>query len=274
MIKNSIKQLWASGKPVINGWLSIGNSFSAEIMAAQDYDSLTIDLQHGALDYTAALPMLQAMRASGKALMIRVPWNDPAMIMKALDAGAYGIICPMINNRAEAETLVAAVRYPPQGQRSFGPTRVSFAAGADYAREANQEMLAIAMIETTEALENIESIVSTPGLDAIYIGPADLSLSLMQGRLAPGFDREEADMITAIQSILATAKQAGIRAGLHCGSSEYAVQAIEWGFDLTTISGDSRLLAAASASSIKQARELLRAKEQTFSADGPSTNAN
>lgn len=267
MIKNTIKQLWSANRPVLNGWLSIGNSFSAEIMAAQDYDSLTIDMQHGALDYTAVLPMMQAMRASGKTLLVRVPWNDPGTIMKALDAGAYGIICPMINNRTEAEALVAAVRYPPLGQRSFGPTRVSFAAGANYASEANQEMLAIAMIETKQAVANLESIVTTPGLDAIYIGPADLTLSLTDGKLAPGFDREEADMIATIQRILATAKQAGIRAGLHCGTAEYAARAIEWGFDLTTISGDSRLLAAASASSLKQARELLRSREQNFSAD-------
>ena len=257
MIKNGVKKLWAEGAPAINGWLSIGDTFTAEIMAAQGYDCITIDMQHGALDYSAALPMMQAMRASGKTLMARVPWNDPAMIMKALDAGAYGIICPMINNRKEAETFVSSMRYPPHGTRSFGPTRVNFAAGAGYAEEANSEMLAIAMIETAEAVENLEEIVSTPGLDAIYIGPADLTLGFMNGELPPGFDREEPVMIEVIKRILAAAKAANIRACLHCGTPEYAAKAIEWGFNLTTISGDSRLLAAASAASVKHIRALL-----------------
>ncbi len=257
MIKNGVKQLWANGRPAINGWLSIGNPFTAEIMAAQDYDSVTIDMQHGALDYSAALPMLQAMRASGKTLMARVPWNDPAIIMKAMDAGAYGIICPMINTRAETEAFVSSMRYPPLGSRSFGPTRANFAAGPGYAEGANDEMLAIAMIETAQAVANLEEIVTTPGLDAVYIGPADLTLGVMNGALPPGFDREEPEMIEVIQRILSAAKDAGIRACLHCGTAQYAARAIGWGFDLTTISGDSRLLAAASAASVGQVRSLL-----------------
>ena len=257
MIKNSVKALWENGSPAINGWLSIGNSFTAEIMAAQDYDSITIDMQHGALDYSATLPMLQAMRASGKTLIARVPWLDPGIIMKAMDAGAYGIICPMINTRAEAEALVSAMRYPPDGTRSFGPTRVNFAAGAGYAEEANAEMLAIAMIETAEAVENLQDIVTTPGLDAVYIGPADLTLGVMKGALPPGFDREEPEMIAVIKQILEAAKDVGIRACIHCGTPEYAARAIGWGFDLTTISGDSRLLAAASVESLKNVRALL-----------------
>ena len=195
MIKNSVKRLWQSGRPAINGWLSIGNPFTAEIMAAQDYDSITIDMQHGALDYNSALPMMQAMRASGKTLMARVPWNDPGIIMKALDAGAYGIICPMVNSRAEASAFVSAMRYPPGGTRSFGPTRAIYAAGAGYAAEANGEMLALAMIETAEAVANLEEIVSTPGLDGVYIGPADLTLGVTNGALPPGFDREEDEMV-------------------------------------------------------------------------------
>lgn len=257
MIKNGVKKLWASEKPAINGWLSIGNPFTAEIMSSQDYDCITIDMQHGALDYSNVLPMFQAMRASGKTLMARVPWNDPGIIMKALDAGAYGIICPMINNRAEAEAFVKSMRYPPHGTRSFGPTRVNFAAGPGYASEANDEMLAIAMIETREAVENLDEIVSTPGLDAIYIGPADLTLGVMQGKLPPGFDRQEPEMIEVIQCILEAAKAVGIRACIHCGTPEYAAKAIGWGFDLTTISGDTRLLMAAASESVGKVRTLL-----------------
>jgi 4-hydroxy-2-oxoheptanedioate aldolase len=256
MTPNKLKTLWAEGKPTLNGWLSIGNPFTAEIMAAQGYDSVTIDVQHGALDYGDVLPMFQAMRASGATLMARTPWREPGIIMKLLDAGAYGIICPMVNTPEEAAEFVSYVRYPPHGQRSFGPTRVSFAAGANYAQEANNEILAFAMIETQEAFNNVEAIASTPGLDGLYIGPADLTFSLAQGRLAPAFDREEDEMIAAIKRILAAAKNAGIRAALHCGTPEYAARAIHWGFDMTTVSGDSRLLAGAAAASVKKFRDL------------------
>ena len=256
MIANKLKRVWAQGLPTINGWLSIGNAFTAEIMAAQGYDSLTIDAQHGALDYGQVLPMLQAMRASGVVPMARAPWLEAGAIMKLLDAGAYGVICPMVNTPAQAAEFVSYVRYPPLGQRSFGPTRVGFAAGANYGSEANGEMLALAMIETREAFDNVEAIAATPGLDGLYIGPADLTLGLSNGRLAPGFDREEEEMVAAIRRILAAAKGAGIRAGIHCGTPDYAARAIGWGFDMTTVSGDTRLLAAAAGSSVRLFREL------------------
>jgi 4-hydroxy-2-oxoheptanedioate aldolase len=256
MIPNILKILWEEGRPTINGWLSIGNPFTAEIMAAQGYDSVTIDVQHGALDYGDVLPMFQAMRAAGVTLMARTPWREPGIIMKLLDAGAYGIICPMVNTPEEAAEFVSFVRYPPFGQRSFGPTRVGFAAGANYAGEANSEILAFAMIETQEAFDNAEAIAATPGLDGLYIGPADLTFSLAGGRLTPAFDRVEEEMIGAIKRILAAAKGAGIKAALHCGTADYAATAIGWGFDMTTVSGDSRLLAGAAAASVKRFREL------------------
>ncbi len=256
MTPNKLKRLWSQGKATLNGWCSIGNAFTAEIMAAQGYDSVTVDVQHGALDYSNLLPMLQAMRASGVVPLARVPWLEPGIIMKALDAGAYGIICPMVNSAQQAAEFASYMRYPPLGQRSFGPTRVSVAAGADYGARANDEILAFAMIETAEGMANLAAIAATPGLDGIYIGPADLTLSLTQGRLPPGFDREEPEMITALQRILAACKANGIRAALHCGSPEYAARAIEWGFDMTTVSGDSRLLAGAAAASVAKFRQL------------------
>ena len=260
MIANRLKQLWAEGKPTINGWCSIGNAFTAEIMAAQGYDSLTVDVQHGALDYSSLLPMLQAMRASGVTPLARAPWLEPGIIMKALDAGAYGIICPMVSNADQAAEFVSYMRYPPLGQRSFGPTRVSFAAGADYGAKANGEMLALAMIETAEGMANLQAIAATPGLDGLYVGPADLTLGLAQGRLPAGFDREEPEMIDALKQILAACKANGLRAALHCGTPDYAARAIAWGFDMTTVSGDSRLLAAAAGASVAKFRQLVGAK--------------
>lgn len=258
MIKNGVKQRWAEGKPVINGWLSIGNSFSAEIMAGQGYDSLTIDMQHGIVGYDGTVPMLQAMRASGVTPLVRVPWLDPADIMKALDAGAYGVICPMINTRAEAERLVSYVRYPPAGVRSFGPSRALFSAGPGYAAEADDEIICLAMIETAQAYENLEDILATPGLDGVYIGPADLTLGLQGKRYAPGFDRREPEMIEAIKRILHAAHKAGKRAALHNGTPEYAAEAVGWGFDFVTVSNDVRLLAAAADASVRKFRELVQ----------------
>jgi 4-hydroxy-2-oxoheptanedioate aldolase len=256
VIKNKLKQIWAQGRPTINGWLSIGNPFTAEIMAAQGYDSVTVDVQHGALDYSMLLPMLQTMRASGVVPMARVPWLEPGIIMKALDAGAYGIICPMVNTPGQAAEFVSYVRYPPLGQRSFGPTRANFSAGANYAAEANDEILGFAMVETAEAMANLDAIAATPGLDGIYVGPADLTFSLHQGRLTPAFDREEPEMIEALQKIVAACKKSGKIAALHCGTPDYAARAIAWGFDMTTVSGDSRLLAAAAGASVARFREL------------------
>lgn len=256
MIKNKLRQLWAEGRPTINGWLSIGNAFTAEIMAAQGYDSVSIDMQHGALDYSSVLPMFQAMRASGVVPMVRVPWLEPGIIMKVLDAGAYGVICPMVNTPEQAAEFVSYLRYPPHGQRSFGPTRASFSAGVNYAAEANGEILAFAMIETAEAMSNLAAIAATPGLDGIYVGPADLAFSLSEGRLTPAFDREEQELIDALGRIVAACKAAGIRAALHCGTPDYAARAIGWGFDMTTVGGDTRLLAAGAAASVKTFRDL------------------
>lgn len=266
MIKNTLKAAWAAGQPTVNGWLSINSPFVAEIMAAQGYDSITIDMQHGAVGYEGALGMLQAMRASGVVPLARVPWLEPGAIMKALDAGAYGIICPMVNTRADAERLVSYMRYPPLGTRSFGPTRANFSAGAGYAAEANGEMLAFAMIETAEAMANLEEIVRTPGLDGVYIGPADLSLGLSDGALVPGFDRTEPEMLAAIHKIRTAAQSAGIRAALHCGTPEYAAKAMGWGFDMVTLSNDVRLLAAEASRTVNRARQLADAQ-----ADLPET---
>ena len=255
MIRNRLRQLWDGGRPTLNGWLSIGNPFSAEIMAAQGYDSLTVDMQHGALDYSNLLPMLQAMRASGVVPLARVPWLEPGIVMKALDAGAYGIICRMVNSGAEAAALVSYLRYPPAGQRSFGPTRASFSAGANYGEEANGEIIAFAMVETAQAMANLEDIAATPGLDGIYVGPSDLSLSLTGGRLAPGFDRDEPEIVDALRAVAAACRRHGIRAGLHCMSPDYAARAVGWGYDMTTVSGDTRLLANAAAASVAAFRE-------------------
>ncbi|MCY4007465.1 MAG: aldolase/citrate lyase family protein [Rhodobacteraceae bacterium] len=268
MISNPIRELKAQGKPVVNGWLTMGSSFAAEIQAELGFDSLTADMQHGLLDYRDALAIFSTLRASGVAPLSRVPWLEPGIIMKTLDAGALGIICPMINNREQAETLVSYSHYPPQGSRSFGPIRASVSVGSDYVEKANDTIVCLAMVETAEAYEKRDEIVSTPGLDGIYIGPSDLALGLHDGRMGVGFDRREKEILDPIKRILESAKRHHVIAGIHCGSAEYAADAIGWGFDLVTLSSDARLLVEAATARLAKIRSLLG--DEDSSPDGAS----
>jgi 4-hydroxy-2-oxoheptanedioate aldolase len=242
--ENTVKSIWAKGGVVVNGWLSIPSSFSAEVMAHQGFDSLVVDMQHGVVDYQTAVTMLQAISTTGVIPFARVPWNDPAYIMKILDAGAYGIICPMINSRKEAEQLVRTCKYAPKGYRSFGPVRASIYGGTDYAQHANDTIVVMPMIETKEAVEHIDDILSTPGIDAVYVGPADLSLTL---GCTPKLDQTEAPVVEALGKILAACKRHKVVAGLHNATSGYALKMAAQGWQFVTLASDSRFLAARAA---------------------------
>jgi 4-hydroxy-2-oxoheptanedioate aldolase len=242
MRENRVRTLWSQGKPVINAWLQIPSSFSAEVMAHMGWDSVTVDMQHGITDYMSAVHMFTAISTTPATPMARVWWNEPAIIMKVLDAGAYGIICPLVNNRAECEAFVRACRYPPAGYRSSGPIRATLYGGADYMAKANETIVTFAMIETAEAVANLDAITSTPGLDAIYIGPSDLSMT--HGG-TPGLDQTDPKIVALIDKAFASAKKNGIRAGIQCGSVPYAKKMLAQGFDLVTIYSDSRLMVAA-----------------------------
>ncbi len=242
MRDNRLRSIWRDGGAVVNGWLAIPSAFAAETMAHQGWDSLTIDMQHGVVDYQVAVTMLQAISTTSVVPLARVPWLDSASIMKVLDAGAYGVVCPMINSRADAEAFVRTCRYPPEGFRSFGPVRAVLYAGADYFDHANQTVLTIAQIETAEAVDNIEEIVRVPGLDAVYIGPADLAVTL---GYKPGFDHTEPTIVAALDKVLAAAESQGLIAGIHNATPGYARQMIDKGFRMVTVQSDARLLAAA-----------------------------
>lgn len=241
MRENRIRKMWAAGQAVVNGWLSIPSAFAAETMAHQGWDSLTIDLQHGALDYADALALLTAISTTGTVPVVRVPWNEPGILMKVLDAGAYGVICPMVNTRADAERLVAATRYPPLGARSFGPIRGLLYGGADYAQHANDTVVVLAMIETRQGLENLDEILSVDGLDGVYIGPSDLSLAL---GCRPTFDDVDPPVAQAIEHVVARARAHGRVAGVHNGAPTAALRRIGQGFGFVTVSSDARLMAA------------------------------
>ncbi|MBT0959556.1 HpcH/HpaI aldolase family protein [Denitromonas iodatirespirans] len=243
MRENRLRKIWKAGGAVVNGWLAIPNGFSAETMAHQGWDSLTIDLQHGVVDYLAMVGMLQAISTTATVPVVRVPWLEPGILMKTLDAGAYGVICPMVNSREDAEKLVAWTHYAPRGTRSFGPVRALLYGGADYPQHANDTIVTFAMIETAKALDNLDDILSVDGLDAIYIGPSDLSLAL---GCTPTFDDLDPKAAEAVDHILARAKAHGVVAGIHNGSSEAALKRIAKGFQFVTVSSDARLMAAGS----------------------------
>jgi 4-hydroxy-2-oxoheptanedioate aldolase len=250
--QNKVRSIWKSGGAVINGWLGIPSSVSAENMAQAGWDSLTVDLQHGHVDYQTAVTMLQAVSTTPTVPFARVPWLEPGTIMKMLDAGAYGIICPMINTRAECEMFVGACRYAPGGYRSFGPVRATWYGGADYYTHANDTMIAMAMIETKQAVENLDEILSVPGLDALYIGPNDLAITL---GCAPSGVPTDPIVINAIKTIVAGAKRHGIYAGIHCGSTAMAKQMIALGFQFLTVMADNAFLASAAKSAVAEMRE-------------------
>jgi 4-hydroxy-2-oxoheptanedioate aldolase len=251
MRENKLRALWAARRPAVNGWLAIPNSFAAEVMAHQGWDTLTVDLQHGLADSATLVPMLQAIQATPAMPIVRVPWLEPGVIMRALDAGAQALICPMVNTREEAERLVQYTRYAPQGGRSFGPVRAGLVHGSDYAEAANDNLVVFAMIETAQALDNLDAICSVDGIDAIYIGPSDLSLSL---GCKPVFDDVEPVVAQAIDHVLARAHAHGLKAGVHNGRTDVARARLAKGFDLVTVGSDARILIAGSQQILKEMR--------------------
>jgi 4-hydroxy-2-oxoheptanedioate aldolase len=251
MRANRVREAWAQGRAVINSWCGIPSSFSAEVMAHMGWDSLVVDMQHGIVDYQVMVTMLQGISTTETTPLVRVPWNDPAHIMKALDAGAYGVICPMINNRAEAEKFVGAMRYAPAGYRSSGPVRAALYGGPDYQAKANDTVVAFAMIETREALDRLDEILSVKGLDAVYIGPSDLSISC---GYPPGLDKEDEWMMAALARVLEGCRQHRVQPGIHCGAPEYAKRMIAMGFTFVTVGGDNRFMTMAGQAAIAAMR--------------------
>ena len=256
---NKLKKMFKDGIPIINGWLQIPSAFSAEVMAHQGWDSCTIDMQHGVIDYPNALNMLQAISTTEVTPLARVNWNEPGQIMKILDAGCYGIICPMVSNRKEAENFVQACLYPSKGYRSFGPIRGLLYGGSDYPKQADREIMKLAMIETKEALDKLDEILDTPNLDGIYIGPADLSLSVGE---EPGFDKpKDTKAYKEILRILEAAKKRNLLAGIHNGSVGYAKKMIDIGFNLVTVGSDQRFMSEGAKNAVSKIKGVKKGSE-------------
>ncbi|MFI4933613.1 MAG: HpcH/HpaI aldolase/citrate lyase family protein [Caulobacterales bacterium] len=195
--------------------------------------------------------MLPAISTTDTTPIVRVAGNDPKEIMKVLDAGALGVIVPLVNNRAEAAAAIAACRYPPDGSRSFGPIRAALYGGRGYAAEANNEIACIAMIETKEGIEKVEEIVTTPGLGGVYIGPSDLALALGQPPLG---DTEDPKHLATVGAILAACKKHGVPAGIHTSSLDYTKRRLAAGFNFVTLGSDAGFLMRAAAADLAAAR--------------------
>ena len=253
MKKNPLKQIWLDGGVVINGWLHIPNTWSAEVMANADWDSLVVDMQHGMHSMESAIQLLQAINTTDTVPLARINWNTPGEAMRLLDAGAYGIICPMVDTREQCQAFVRACRYPPHGYRSLGPTRSRMVMGDDYAQYANDEILTIAMVETIEALNNLDAIASVDGLDMIFVGTGDLRLSLT-GKL--GFDSEDSQVERALTCVLEACEKYNLVAGLFTASPEYASQMIRRGFRFVTVKTDSMILSEYARKVVDNTRKL------------------
>ena len=251
MRKNESLRKWQANEQTIGCWLSMANTYSAEAISKLGFDWVCVDLQHGIIDYTDLANMLPAISNSDATPIVRVPWNEPYEIMKVLDAGAYGVIVPMVNNREEAAQAVAACRYPPLGNRSFGPIRGALYGGAGYAQEANDELACIAMIETKEGIDNLEEIVTTPGLNGIYIGPADLALSM--GLEVRG-DQPQEEHLTMVKHIQSVCVKHKVAIGIHTSSLKYAQKYLGLGFNFVTLGSDAGHMTKNAAKELASAR--------------------
>ena len=204
-------------------------------------------MQHGQSDYSSSISMLQALSSSKSSPMVRVPWFEPGIIMRMLDLGVLGIIAPMINTKEDCEKFVSYCYYPPIGQRSFGPMRAQLIYGSNYFENANNNILSFAMIETQQAVDNLDAILSVSNLTGVYIGPADMSSSY---GMKPKFDVKEDPVYSNIKHIAKKANEYGKIAGIHNGTTKYAKEMIDLGFKLVTISSDFRSMSAHSQSVI------------------------
>ena len=250
MRPNRIKALWREGKPATAGWLASGDPYIAEAMANADYDAIVVDMQHGmGITPDRAIACLQAISTTETVPIVRVPWNDPKEIQYVLDAGAYGIIVPLVNTYEEAARAGGATRYPPQGYRSLGPNRATFYAGADYGQNANDEIILLVMIETVQAVENLEEIAKAPGIDGFYIGPSDLAVSL--GIPTGPSTFSDPQHAAACQRVVDVARATGLVPCHHGSGPEEAVRRMEQGFMMCQLGSDVGMVRASAAAALK-----------------------
>ena len=245
----NLRELWASGHATFGGWLTIPSAVSAEAAARAGFDYVCADNQHGVIDYETSTSLAHTILLGGSRPIARVPWNEPGIIGKMLDAGVEGVIVPMVNSAEEAAAVVRACRYPPLGARSYGPILAGLR-NSSYASDANEIVAAIPMIETAEAVGHLDDILAVPGVNAIYVGPADLSLSL---GLPPGNNDDRAEFTDALTTIVDACRRHGVVPGIHA-SGALAARRLEQGFMMITVAGDLLALRTKMAEELAQAR--------------------
>ncbi len=241
---------WSNDEPTLGLWLANADPVAVEQLGGVGYDYMCLDLQHGLIDYPDVIPALQAQQRSESIPIARAPWNEPGIIGKLLDAGVMGVIIPMVNTVAEAEQAVAACHYAPMGSRSFGPSRAAPALGASYFEEANQRIACIPMIETVTALENLDDIAKVEGIDALYVGPADLAISL---GLGPGSDKPDASFQDALTHVVSACNANGLAPGIHT-IPDLVQTRLSQGFKMVTVTSDLGAVGAGARNALAVAR--------------------
>ena len=254
MLGNHARKRLASGEPSIGTWLSIPSPEAAGLVARLGFDWLTVDAEHSPVDILTLSRMFSAVSAFGAAPMVRIPWNTPENFKRVLDAGAWGIVVPMVNSREEAERAVEATRYHPLGRRSVGGSghAMSFRAeSGEYYARANDEILLVLQIEHIEGVEQCQEILSVPGVDACFIGPNDLAASMGLGLGTP-LESDHPQVVEAIDHILKTAQSVGVAPGIHTSGVEGINMRIEQGFQYLALASESRYMVASLSEALTQ----------------------
>lgn len=251
MKSNPVRAKLKRGQPSIGSWLTLPDSIAAHLMAQVGFDWLTVELEHTPVNLETAAASFALIAGAGTVPLARVPWNTGENIKRVLDSGAWGVVVPMVNSREEAEAVVHSARYGPLGRRSIGGSLHAANFGTDtatYYRRANEEILVVVMIEHVRALENLESILSVPGIDAAFIGPNDLLNSMGK---PPAFDSEDREFIDALGQVVGTARRFGIAPGIHVANAAAAKQRMEQGFQFIAVASEAGLMLAAAADTVR-----------------------
>ena len=252
MRPNKVKRQLRDGHPSIGTWLSLGSPLAAEQLGQAGFDWLNIEQEHAAVDATLTQYILQAISVGDAVPMVRVPWNGGDWIKRALDAGAYGVVVPMVNSREEAERAVAACKYPPEGTRSIGGVRPRLYGGADYVQHANEEIAVVLQIEHVRGVENARDILSVPGVDAYFVGPNDLCASM---GLPPSLEPDFPEFWQALDRVKQIAAELGVASGIHVATPERACAMVDAGYQFISIASDAAFMASAAASAVSTVRD-------------------
>lgn len=235
----SLARRLKAGETVYSGWCALASPMLTEVLARDGFSAVAIDMQHGLWDLAGAVAGVSAIHAGGAAPIVRVPYGDFATVSRAFDIGAEGVIAPMINTVEDAKKFVAVAKFPPLGERSWGPNRAmmlgGFADQKDYLRDANAQTVTLAMIETRTAMSNIDAIAATPGIDVLFVGPSDLSITMSDGK---ALDPHSAEVEATLDKIVVAAKKAGKVAGLYCANADRALATAKRGFSFLAIGSD------------------------------------